>query len=77
MYDKTPYAGNWTPWIYFDGMIIAADQFSNINFGYIGTYLCMSGVQLFNFATVDDGAEGRLPDQWYLQYGIDMFNQGR
>ena len=65
------YAKNWTGWIYFDGMIMAADEFGNLNLGYVGTKMGFSGIELLNFATKGGG------DDFWIQYGINLANQGR
>ena len=62
---------NWTQWIYFDGELISADKFGNINLGYVGTKMGYSGFMLQNPTTMDKD------DGPYLQYGIDMAKQGR
>ena len=62
---------NWKPWIYFDGMIISADKFGNINLGYVGTKMGFSGVMIKNSFTMDKD------DGPYVQYGINMAIQGR
>lgn len=62
---------NWTPWIYFDGDIISADKFGNINLGYVGTKMGYHGRQLKNLYTMDKD------DGSYVIYGIDMANQDR
>ena len=62
---------NWTPLIYFDGMLISADKLGNINLGYIGTKMGFSDVQLKNSYTMDKD------DGPYVEYGIKMAEQGR
>lgn len=62
---------NWTPWIYFDGMLISADKLGNINLGYIGTKMGFSDIQLKNSYTMDKD------DGPYVEYGIKMAEQGR
>ncbi len=64
-------AKNWTPWIYFDGMIVSADKFGNINLGYVGTKMGFSGFLLKNPTTMDKD------DGPYVEYGIRMAEQGR
>ncbi|MBO4898035.1 MAG: RHS repeat-associated core domain-containing protein [Clostridia bacterium] len=64
-------AKNWTPWIYFDGMIISGDKFGNINLGYVGTKMGFSGVWIENKFTLDKD------DGPYVKYGITMAKQGR
>ena len=58
-------------WIYFDGMIMGADKFGNLNLGYVGAMMGFSGVWLLNPATSGAG------DGFWVQYGIDMVNGGR
>lgn len=62
---------NWKPWIYFDGDIISADKFGNINLGYVGTKMGYSGLKL-NYGYTMDKDDGP-----YVIYGIDMANQDR
>jgi RHS repeat-associated protein len=64
-------AKNWTPWIYFDGTIMSADKFGNLNLGYIGYKMGFDGSMLINPATSGQG------DAFWIQYGIDMAKQGR
>lgn len=62
---------NWTPWIYFDGMLISGDKFGNINLGYVGTKMGFSGVMIKNMFTMDKD------DGFYVNYGINLAKQGR
>lgn len=64
-------AKNWTPWIYFDGMIISGDKFGNINLGYVGTKMGFKGITIKNRFTMDKD------DGPYVQYGIKMALDGR
>jgi hypothetical protein len=70
-YDDGSQAKNWTPWIYFDGMVFAADKFGNLNLGYVGYMMGYNGFQLINPATSGGG------DQEWIEYGIEMAKQGR
>jgi hypothetical protein len=65
------YPKNWTPWIYFDGMLMGADKFGNLNLGYVGYHMGFDGIMLLNFATSGAG------DGFWVQYGINMAKGGR
>lgn len=43
---------NWEPWICFDGMIIGADKFGNINMAYVGTKMGLPNYVYQNFTTI-------------------------
>lgn len=62
---------NWVPWIYFDGELMSADKFGNLNLGYVGTKMGFPAWILLNFATSGDG------DGYWVQKGINMANGGR
>ena len=62
---------NWRAWMYFDGMLISADKFGNINMAYVGTKMGLPHIVFQNFATKDKD------DTPWVQYGIDMAEQGR
>lgn len=64
------YAKNWTPWIYFNGQLISADKFANINLGYVGTKMGFFGYMLLNPTTT--GGD----DEKYIQRGINMAKNG-
>ena len=59
-------------WIYFDGIVMGADKFGNLNLGYVGTKLGFSKNTLIIPVVTDDKGDGP-----YIQHGIDMANQGR
>ena len=62
---------NWRGWMYFDGMLMSADDFGNLNMAYVGVKMGMPNWVYQNFATTDG------KDAFWVQYGIDMANQGR
>jgi len=65
------YPKNWTPWIYFDGQLMGADKFGNLNLGYVGSRMGYGGYDLLNPATSGAG------DGYWVQYGINMAKAGR
>ncbi|WP_418791467.1 RHS repeat domain-containing protein [Phosphitispora sp. TUW77] len=65
------YAKNWTAWIYFDGMLMGADKFGNLNLGYVGAKMGFFDIMLLNPATTGAG------DGFWVEYGINMAKQGR
>ena len=65
------YAKNWYPWIYFDGMIMGADKFGNLNLGYVGYEMGFRGIMLDNIYTSGGG------DKFWVKYGITMAKKGR
>ena len=62
---------NWYPWMYFDGMLIGADKVGNLNMAYVGTAMNVPYTVFQNCVTNDKD------DAFWVQYGIDMANQGR
>lgn len=62
---------NWMDWIYFDGMIMGADKLGNMNMAYVGVKLGLPHYVYQNFITNDKD------DPFWVQYGIDMAEQGR
>jgi len=62
---------NWRPWMYFDGMLVSADKFGNINMAYVGVKMNLPYSVFQNFATTDKD------DAFWVQYGINMAEQGR
>jgi RHS repeat-associated protein len=70
---------NWTKWIYFDGMMMAADEFGNMNLGYVGAKQGYDGVLLYNFATsdADRGTTDQNTDTFWIEYGFNMAKNGR
>ena len=64
-------AKNWTPWIYFEGDIMGADKFGNLNLGYVGVCMGFDGIMLDNFLTNDKG------DGKYVRWGMSLAKAGR
>ena len=62
---------NWRPWMYFDGMLISADKLGNMNMAYVGTKMGLPKFVFQNFLTNDKD------DAFWVQYGIDLAEQGR
>ncbi len=62
---------NWMAWIYFDGMIMGADKLGNMNMAYVGAKLGLPRIVYQNFITNDKD------DPFWIQYGIDLAEQGR
>lgn len=62
---------NWTAWMYFDGMLLAADDFGNLNMAYVGAKMGLPNWVYQNFVTTDG------KDAFWVQYGINMVNHGR
>ena len=62
---------NWIPWMYFDGMLMGADKFGNLNMAYVGVKMGLPHFVYQNFATTDKD------DAFWVQYGIDMAEGGR
>jgi RHS repeat-associated protein len=62
---------NWREWMYFDGMLIAADDVGNMNLSYVGARAYLPIPLYQNPATTDN------KDAFWIQYGMDMANQGR
>ena len=52
---------NWTPWIYFEGLIIAADDVGNINLAFVGYKMNLPQYVYSNFAT-RDGKDAAMID---------------
>ena len=69
-------AKNWTPWIYFDGRIISADDLGNINLGYVGTKMGYSKPMLADAVDLFQGSDDPK-EQANILYGINMANSGR
>ena len=57
---------NWRAWMYFDGMLVSADKFGNINMAYVGVKMQLPYIVFQNFATTDKD------DASWVQYGISM-----
>ena len=62
---------NWTPWMYFDGHLIAADKLGNMNMAYVGNKMGLPEWVYKNFETTDKD------DPYWVQYGIDLAKSGR
>ena len=62
---------NWRPWMYFDGMLVSADKFGNINMAYVGVKMNLPHWVFQNTYTTDKD------DAFWVQYGINMAEQGR
>lgn len=62
---------NWKAWMYFDGMLMAADDFGNLNMAYVGYKMGLPTSIYQNFATTDG------KDAFWVQYGIDLAKSGR
>lgn len=62
--------GNLT-WMYFDGMLVSADKFGNINMAYVGVKVNLPYSVFQNFATTDKD------DAFWVQYGINLAEAGR
>lgn len=58
-------------WMYFDGMLVSADKFGNINMAYVGVKMGLPYSVFQNFATTDKD------DAFWVQYGINMAEKGR
>lgn len=64
-------AKNWSNWIYFEGEIMGADKFGNLNLGYVGVCMGFDGIMLKNFYTMDKD------DGYYVNLGMDLANSMR
>ena len=62
---------NYIPWIYFDGYLIGADKFGNMNMAYVGKKMGLPEWVYKNFTTKDKD------DPFWVQYGIDLAESGR
>lgn len=62
---------NWKPWMYFDGRLISADKLGNMNMSYVGKKMGLPEWVYQNWTTTDKD------DAQWVQYGIDLANQGR
>ncbi len=62
---------NWRPWMYFDGMLISADKLGNMNMAYVGMKMGLPKIVFQNDLTTDKD------DAFWVQYGIDLAEQGR
>jgi hypothetical protein len=62
---------NWMEWIYFNGNIIGADQFGNINLAYVGVKMGLAEWIVSNFETRDDAR-----DIWATDYGLSLARAG-
>jgi len=62
---------NWIAWMYFDGMLMAGDDFGNLNMAYVGYKMGLGTYVYQNFLTTDG------KDAFWVQYGIDLAKSGR
>lgn len=62
---------NWQAWMYFDGMLMAGDDFGNLNMAYVGYKMGLPEYIYKNFATTDG------KDAFWVQYGISLAKCGR
>jgi hypothetical protein len=67
-----PNSRNWRSYMYFDGMIISADYFGNLNLAYIGAKMGLTEWVYKNFSTMDTKLDIEA-----LDYGTKMAKQGR
>ena len=76
IYDgKDLYEGNrrnWLPWIYFDGYLIGADKFGNMNMAYVGKKMGLPEWVYKNPITMDDPE-----DILWIDKGINYAETGR
>ena len=63
---------NWLPWIYFDGYLIGADKFGNMNMAYVGKKMGLPEWVYRNFTTMDDPE-----DIFWIDKGTDYAKSGR
>jgi hypothetical protein len=70
---------NWTPWIYFEGKVIAGDDVGNINMAYVGKKMNLPPAAYKNFAT-----EKQFPKIWAdderdvaaIEWGMELADSG-
>jgi hypothetical protein len=72
---------NWREWIYFNGNIIGADKFGNLNLGYVGTKMGYSKHYLSEILILLDKFSLGIywedsKDTEMILYGIEMANKG-
>ena len=63
---------NWLPWIYFDGYLIGADKFGNMNMAYVGRKMGLPEKVYKNSTTMDDPE-----DIFWIDKGTAYANSGR
>lgn len=63
------YPKNYVAWIYFDGMIMGADKFGNINLGYVGTKM---GFHKFLLSDILKLLGDDPKDTAMIEYGIAL-----
>ena len=63
---------NWLPWIYFDGYLIGADKFGNMNMAYVGKKMGLPEWVYKNFETMDDPE-----DIFWIDKGTSYAESGR
>lgn len=62
---------NWRAWMYYDGMLVAGDDFGNMNLAYVGQKMNLPTIFYQNAVTTDG------KDRFWIQYGIDLAVSGR
>ena len=63
---------NYIPWIYFDGYLIGADKFGNMNMAYVGKKMDLPEWVYKNFETMDDPE-----DIFWIDKGTELAESGR
>jgi hypothetical protein len=70
---------NWTPWIYFEGKVIAADDVGNMNMAYAGKKMGLSPSVYNNIVTRNQFPEIWKPDERdiaAIEWGIELADSG-
>lgn len=62
---------NWLPWMYYDGHLMGADKFGNMNMAYVGKKMGLPEWVYQNRITTDG------EDAEWVQRGIDLAKSGR
>ena len=63
---------NWRPWMYFDGMLIAGDDFGNLNMAYVGYKMGLPT------SVYQKSCKPLMVKMiFWVQYGIDLAKSGR
>lgn len=60
-----------TEWIYFDGILISADDIGNLNLGYVGSKMGYDGFLLLNPTTEDSKHDSDI-----IRYGSVLAGRG-
>ncbi len=63
---------NYIPWIYFDGYLIGADKFGNMNMAYVGKKMGLPEWVYKNFTKMDDPE-----DIFWIDKGTELAESGR